>query len=309
MTHDTNRPPGGRWALTSLVLGAVGIGIAPLFVRLSEVGPSATGFFRMLLAIPLFGLLLELEHRRGGGPTIPSRRARGLLVAAGLFFALDIALWHYSIVLGTVANATLLTNTAPVWVALAAWGLFGERPTPLFVVALVLAMSGAALLVGDSFRVSRTTAFGDLLGLTSGLFYAGYQLSIKRVRAGRSTLAVMTASTTITAVGLLVFAIVGGETLGPQTGRGWLYLVALAVISQVAGQGLIAYGLAHLASGFAAVTLLVQPMVAALVAWLLLSEPLGPTQAIGGAVVLGGIVLARIATAQQRDRARLSTTG
>lgn len=289
-----------RLALAALVLGAVGIGFAPLFVRLSELGPSATAFYRFALAIPLLWVLGEVEAKRTEIRAPPStRHTRSLLVLAGLFFAADIALWHFAIHATTVANATLLTNFAPVFVTLGAWVLFRERPTVVFALGLTLALLGAALLMGASLHVDPRHLVGDLYGLGSAFFYGAYQLTIKRVRRGTGTLKVILASTTVSAVALLVLAILTEPRLVPLTLVGWGMVVALAVVSQSLGQGFIVYGLAHLPSGFSSVTLLVQPIVAALLAWLFLGEVLGPVALLGAFVVLAGIVLARLGSGQR----------
>lgn len=289
-----------RLALAALVLGAVGIGFAPVFVRLSELGPSATAFYRFALAIPLLWALGEWEVRRTDRRPPPATgRTRLLLVLAGLFFAADIALWHFSIQATTVANATLLTNFAPVFVTLGAWVLFRERPTLVFALGLIVALVGAALLLGASFQIDRGHVVGDLFGLSSALFYGAYQLTIKQVRRGTGTLQVILASTTVSALALLILAAFTEPALVPLTLSGWLMVVALAVVSQTLGQGLIVQGLAHLPSGFSSVTLLVQPLVAAVLAWFVLGEMLGPLALFGAVVVLAGIVLARLGSGQR----------
>ena len=102
-------------------------------------------------------------------------------------------------------------------------------------------------------------------------------------------------STLACTVVLLPVTLATGEPLWPQSARGWAVLLGLALVSQVAGQGLIAWSMAHLPAAFSSVSLLVQPLTAALLAWVLLSEPFGPLQALGGAVVLAGIVICRMA--------------
>lgn len=293
-----------RLAFGALVLGAAGIGFAPIVVRLSELGPSATAFYRFALAIPLLGLLSDLEAKRTGVRTTPpSDRTRLLLVLAGLFFAADIALWHLSILHTTVANATLLTNFAPVFVTLGAWLFFRERPTVLFAIGMALAIAGAALLMGASLQVDPHRLGGDLLGLSSAVFYGAYQLTIKQLRRGRGALQVILGSTTVSAIALLIVTVLTEPQWVALTLDGWLLLVALALISQALGQGMIVYGLAHLPSGFSSVTLLVQPLVAALLAWVLLGEVLGTMALVGAVVILAGIVLARSGSAPRTGRA------
>jgi drug/metabolite transporter (DMT)-like permease len=101
---------------------------------------------------------------------------------------------------------------------------------------------------------------------------------------------------------LLPVTLATGETLWPQSMRGWAVLLGMALISQVAGQGLIAWAMAHLPASFSSVSLLVQPVAAAIFAWVLLAEPFGALQALGGAVVLAGIVICRMATLRSSDK-------
>jgi drug/metabolite transporter (DMT)-like permease len=281
-------------ALIALLGGAVGIAFAPIFVRLSELGPSATAFWRLALALPPLWLWMGLEGRRTVAPRQPSCGADyRRLVAAGLFFAADLAVWHWSIKLTSVANATLLANATPIFVTFAAWLWFAERFTPTFICGMATAMAGVTILAGASFRLSIQHLLGDGLGLLTAFFYAGYILAVKDLRDDFSAATIMTWSGVVSAIALLPVTLLFGEGLTAFTARGWAVLVGLALVSHVGGQGLIAYALAHLPAAFSSVGLLLQPAVAALFAWIILGESIGPWQALGGAVVLAGIVLAR----------------
>jgi len=280
--------------MAALLGGAVGIAFAPIFVRLSELGPSATAFWRLALALPLLGLWTKLEGRRNGPRRRPSCAADyRRLVVAGLFFAADLAVWHWSIRFTSVANATLLANATPLFVTLAAWLRVGQRFRATFVLGMTIAMAGATILTGTSFQLSGWRLLGDALGLLTAVFYAGYLLAVKELRDDFSVATVMTWSGVVSAVALLPVSLLSGEGLLPFTGRGWAVLAGLALISQLGGQGLITYALAHLPAAFSSVALLLQPAIAALLAWSLLAEPVGPWQAVGGAIVLAGIFVAR----------------
>ena len=279
-----------RWALPALFAGAIGIAFAPIFVRWSEVGPVATAFWRMTLALPLLVLWASMQPR---GTNLPGQRAGfAMALLAGLFFAADLAVWHWSIRLTSVANATFLANLAPVAVTLGAWLLLGERAKPVFFVGMALALTGAALLVRANVG-SDNALLGDSLGILTALFYAGYQLCVKRLRDTQSTARIMLISGTACAAVLLPLALAAGETVLPTTLTGWLVVLALAVVCQFAGQSLITYAVAHLSASFSSVSLLVQPVAAAALAWLLFGEALAALQWWGGAAVLVGIYLAR----------------
>ncbi len=277
-------------ALQALILGAVLIGLAPVFVRLADLGPTAVAFWRLALAAPVLGLWLWRSPRAPA--TAPAGLPWGLWLG-GAFFAGDLAFWHHSIHWTSVANSTLLTNLAPVWVTLVAALVFGERISRIFVSGLLLALLGAVVLMADSLRISARTLAGDGLAVVTSLFYAGYLLVLSRSRAHRSTAAVMFWTTSAAALCTLPIVWLAGEALWPASLRDWLLLLGLALCSHVGGQGLIAYGFAHLPASFSSVSLLVQPVAATVFAWLLLSERFGAQQAAGAAIVLGGILLCR----------------
>ncbi|PWC33857.1 DMT family transporter [Azospirillum sp. TSO35-2] len=281
-----------RIALIALLVGALGIAFAPIFVRLSDVGPVAIGFWRVALSAPVLALWMAGESKRGSRR--PSSVADyGRLALAGLCFAGDLAVWHTSIRYTSVANATLLANFAPLFVAPVAWFLFKERITGRFTLGMLLALAGAVVLMGQSVQLGTEHLFGDALGLLTAVFYGGYILSVGHLRAEFSTATIMTWSGVITAVLLLPLGLMTGEPMLPPTASGWAVLFGLALFSHAGGQSLIAYALAHLPTSFSSVSLLLQPAAAAILAWILLSEPLGTLQAVGAAVILAGILLAR----------------
>ena len=277
-------------ALAALLLGACSIAFAPIFVRLSETGPTASAFWRTALAVPfLWGWALATRRAAGDGG---SPFAAPMLLA-GLFFAADLAVWHFSILFTSVANSTLLANLAPIFVTVGGWALFGQRVTRTFLAGMTIAMAGAFVLVGPSFGLGDRQLLGDALGVVTAMFYGAYMLAVKHLREERSTAHVMAVSTAVTAALLLPLAIASGETMLPATVAGWATLFGLALVCQTAGQSLIAYAMAHLPASFSSVSLLLQPAMATLYAWALLGEGAGLAQLAGGAVILLGIWLAR----------------
>jgi drug/metabolite transporter (DMT)-like permease len=277
-------------SLFALFAGAICIALSPIWVRVSDVGPTASAFWRVTLAVPLLWILFVFNSK--GRKTLNKSEFKPLLFT-GIAFAGDLAFWHWSIQYTSVANSTLLANLASIFVTLAAWVLWKQRPSGLFLLGLASALLGVGLLVRASLGFSPTALLGDGLGVVTAMFYAWYLLSVKALRdRGAATLQLMAVTTTITAVILLPVALVSGEPLLPQSETGWLKLLGLAWVSHAAGQGLIAYALAQLPAAFSAVGLLLQPVIAALFAWLLLSESLSALQCAGGAVVLFGIYLA-----------------
>lgn len=282
-----------RLALLALLSGAAAIGFSPIFVRLSESGPTATAFWRLALALPALWLWMRRDSTASTARVPASRRSYLLLLWAGLFLAGDLALWHKSIELTTVANATLLANLAPIFVALLSWLLFRQRVSSTFVLGMSTALVGVVLLIGGNSTLRSEHLLGDALGLTTALMYAGYLLSVKRLRDTFSTATIMWYSGLVTCLALLPLTLLSGERIFPTSAGGWGLLLALALISHAGGQGLIAFALAFLPTTFSSVTLLLQPVLAGVFAWLLLNEAIGPWEIVGMGVVLVGIIIAR----------------
>jgi len=295
-------------ALAALLAGALAIGSSGIFVRLSETGPTATAFWRGCLALPLLAVWALLERRGrppGNAPAQPPGRLWDpMFFWAGLFFAGDLALWHASLLLTSIAASTLEANCAPILVTLLVWALWGERPRLGFLVAIVLAFAGMLLILAPKLGGGRHALLGDVLGLGTACFYAAYILAVARLRTRHGTGSVMFASTLVFTVLLLPLALL--QPFLPLTARGWWVLIGCALSAQVLGQSLIAYALAHLPATFSAVGLYVQVIAAACYAWLLLGERLAPVQIAGGAVVLTAIALARRV---RRARAPLAAPG
>ncbi len=283
-----------RRAILALLAGAVGIAFAPIFVRwciAAGVGPTASAFWRLVLAAPLLALLARRRASKNGGPRSPLNLR---LILPGVFFAADLGVWHWSIHYTTVANATLLANFAPVFVTLFGWLLWRRRITKVFTIGMILALVGAVLLVGESATFGGKRTDGDLLGLLTAVFYGSYILSIARAReTGVPVARLMAWTSAVAAIALLPIALLSPEPFWPPDAHAWAMVAGLALVAQIVGQGLVAYALAHLPASFSSVTLLLQPACVALLGWLLLGEALGPWQAAGGAVILFGILLAR----------------
>jgi drug/metabolite transporter (DMT)-like permease len=279
-------------ALLALLAGALAIGSSGIFVRLSETGPTATAFWRGCLALPPLALWALLERRatRAAGRAPASLRDPQFFWA-GVFFAGDLALWHSSLLLTSIAASTLEANCAPILVTLFAWGWWGEKPRLGFLLALAAAFAGMLLILAPKLGGGGHALLGDALGLGTACFYAAYILSVSRLRVRHGTGIVMFTTTLVFSVLLLPLALT--QKFLPDSAHGWWLLVGCALSAQVLGQSLIAYALAQLPATFGAVGLYAQVLAAAAYAWWLLHERLAPPQIAGGVVVLAAIALAR----------------
>lgn len=281
-----------RLALIALLGGAVAIGCSPILVRLAEIGPISTAFWRLGLAlVPL--LLLRVRQPASGRSTPRSRRDILLVSLPGVLLAAELAAWHVSLHLTSVANATLLVNMAPIFVSLYFWLFLRQTPGLTFNAALVIAVLGVVILKGGPQALGDGNLGGDGIAIFAAVLYAAYIVALGKMRERFSTASIMIWSSSAGALAILPFALWAEPVLIPFTVTGWLVILALSWFSHAGGQSLIAYALAWLPATFSSLTLLLQPVVAAALAWLVLGEALTPWQGVGGAVVLAGIWLAQ----------------
>lgn len=281
----------GRFAtalpLLALIAGNVMLALGPWAVRWSDSGPVAAGFWRLFLALPLLWLLA-----RQTGQRIP-RAERVAVVAtliAGVLFALDLAAWHVGIERTRLANATLFGNSGSVLLMI--WGIVAVRRLPRAgeVLAIGLAMGGAAILLGRSIEVDARSLSGDLFCLLAGFFYAFYIVLLHDARTRFGSWSLLLLASLAGAPVLLAIAVLRGEPVWPHS---WWPLVALALGSQVIGQGLLVYSFKHFTPLVIGLALLTQPAVAVLVGWWVFGEDMGALDALGMALVAAALVLSR----------------
>ncbi len=272
----------------ALAAGILALSLSAMFVRWAKAPGTVTGFYRLLFStLILTPFFLQRQHRENAIP----HNILIFPILAGLFTAGDFSLWNSSLAFTTAANATLLGNTAPLWVALGAWIIFREKLTQLFWLGLGLALAGAILIMGGDFLLRPRLGIGDLMACTAAIFYGSYMLSTQRGRQYfdplRYTWLVGVAATMAT---LLINLALRNPLWGYDT-QTWLVFLATAVISQTVGYISISYALGHLPARIVSPTMIGQPIMTAILAIPLLGEIPTAIQAFGGALALMGIYL------------------
>ena len=294
--HQEAAPPAprtGRYAFAALILANLLLAFGPWMVRLADVGAVASAFWRLALAAPVL-LILARPWLPGAGVS-PAMLA--MLAFGGLFFAADLAAWHFSIGLTKLANATLFANMSSFLLMLYGFILARRLPGRVQGLAVLLALAGAALLMGSSYEVSPKNLRGDLLALLAGLFYVFYLVSIDRARRNTATICVLAVATTAGALPLLLLALGLGERVMPGD---WTPLIILALSSQVIGQGLLVYSVGHLSPVVVGLGLLTQPAVTAAIGWFAYGERLGTADAVGALCIAISLVLIRLPEGHRR---------
>ena len=277
-----------RLAFAALLVGNAALAFGSWMVRLADTGPVAAAFWRLALAVPMLALLSKAV---GQPLRWPGKRLAIAIGLAAIFFAADLAAWHLSIGLTKLANATLFGNISSF--AFAAWGLWLARrwPSPLQAAALLFAAIGSALLMGQSAELSAAYLRGDLLAMLAGILYGFYLILVERSRGAVQSLPLLVLASSVGALFLLPLALAMGERVIPGD---WGPLIALAVGSQLIGQGLLVFAIGEVSPLVVGLALLTQPAISGVIGWIVYDERLSLLDWIGAGVIGIALVLVRL---------------
>ena len=220
------------------------------------------------------------------------RGALALVALGSVAFAVDLGSWHIGIERTRLGNATLFGNAGSI--ILLFWGFIIARTLPrgLEWAAIVLALAGAAILMGRSAQISTDTLVGDLYCVAAGMCYAVYLLALGNVRSQFGAWALLTWVCLIASPVVLAMALLMGEPVWPTN---WTPLIVLSLLSQIIGQGLLVFALRHFPPLVIGLALLTQPAVAALYGYSAFGEVLGPLDILGMVLLGSALVASRIA--------------
>jgi drug/metabolite transporter (DMT)-like permease len=275
-----------------LIIGAIAIAFSPIFVRFSDVDPIMTAFYRIFISLPFFlffssfNIIEKVKFPEFNNSYV-------IFVVSGIFFALDLICWHWSIKLTTVSKATFLSNLAPIVVIIFSLIFLKERFSKFFYLAALLSMVGMLMLLGESFKFNKSQFIGDLLGVLTAVWYGSYIVTISQLRKKYNSTSIMFLSGIVTAIILLIVSILFEQSLIPQSLFTITIIFLLGFICQFMGQSFITYSLAYLSASLSSLCLLIQPIAATVLAYFFFEEKLTTIQFFGSTLILIGIYIAR----------------
>ncbi len=275
-------------AFPALIVGNVALAFGPWLVRLADTGAVATGFWRLALALPFLWLLARAT---GQQPHWPKRALVVILVAAAVFYSLDLAAWNAGIRMTKLGNATLFGNSGSFVFAIYGLVLASRLPSPRQAGALALAVVGAILLMSSSYELSPKNLGGDLLTLAAGFLYGGYLIFVERARTRLKALPLLLLVTSFSTPILFAISIGFNETIWPHD---WTPLLIFALSSQVVGQGLLVYSIGVFPPLVVGLALLTQPAVSAAIGWFAYGETLSAADWAGAVAIAAALVLVRL---------------
>ena len=276
----------GRLALPAVAVGVLAVSAAAILIRLAEAPAIAVAFWRCALGAAL--LLPPALMRRERFP-----RGRDLYVGvtSGVALGAHFGFWISSLDHTSVAASVVLVSTQPVFVAILAYLLFGERTSPLSIAGILAALAGTAVIAGDD-SVGSAALLGNALALVGAVTIAIYVLIGRSSRTGG--IGVLPYSVVVysaAALALLPVGLLFEVRLWGYSGETWLWLWAITLGPQIMGHTVFNWALRYVEASVISGTILAEPVVSALLAWLILSEKPGVATVVGGAVVLSGLFL------------------
>ena len=277
--------------LGAMIAAVMAIAWSPILIRFTDVAPAASAFWRLVFALPVL-IVWARADRKPGDAALVSRRGLLASILAGLAFTCDLAFYHAALPLTSVANASFISNLAPVASVVAGFVLLRDRMRPVVLVALLVAIIGVVITSG-AYHANLVMGRGDELATGAALAYAFYLVALRVARTGRSAANVTLVSTLAAGVGLLAVALLDGGSLVPHSWTGWASVIGLGLICQVLGQGLSAVGIGRLPAGVVAIILLSHPILSAIIAYFVFGEALSLDQLVGGALILGAVLVTR----------------
>jgi len=275
-----------------LAFGAMLIGFAPIFVKWSMLSSSAIAFYRMFLAIP-FLLIVNYAINKRLSFKVNNKSTILYTALASVAFTTDLTLWHFSMTITSVSNATIIVNSAPIFVAVLSFIIFKEKLSKGFFFSFVITYGGIVGLIYFSNNYINGRVVGDILCLIAAFFYGVYLLIIAKL-GKENSLNIIFYTTLFCCLFSIIPMLIQGGNMIPSTSFEWINLLLLAVLCQFGGQYLITHGIGKISASEGSVGLLMQPITATILAAFIFGEILNITQIIFVLVALFGIYLARI---------------
>ncbi len=284
----------------SVAMAVLAISTASLFVRFAQTEAPSLAIAALRLSLATVVLLPLVLARHRAGLRRLARRQWLLASAAGALLALHFGAWITSLEYTSVASSVVLVSTGPLWVALASPLFLRERPANRVLAGMLLALAGGLIInLGDggsaaaglAFLTRSRAASGNALALVGAWALAGYLMIGRRLRSGVALLPYIFLVYGFAALFLVAAVILEGQRLDGYPAETYLWIFLLALVPQLVGHSLFNWALRFFPAALVSIAVLGEPLGAALLAYLVLNEAPGWLTALGGAVVLTGLII------------------
>ena len=289
-------------AIVALSVGVLALSIAPIFIRFSaqELGANAIIFNRLwivTIALGLWKFIDVLLSKKSPDLSIPQQSYTlgdvALLLVSAIFNAACLVCWAWSLTQTSVANANILHNLTPIFATLGGWVFLGHSFDRRFIIGLLLAVGGAISIGIEDLQVATDTFLADGIALLSAVFYAASFLLAERLRVKFSAATILLWCSFLSSLLLFPIVLIVEDRVFPASLSGWLAVSILGIVCTGMGIGSVFYSLKRVSSGFASLFLLLEPAIAAMLAWVIFAESLNVVNGLAFIAILLGIYLSQ----------------
>ncbi len=297
-------------AIAILFLALIALSCSPIFTKLSEIeiSPSATILNRLWIATVLLSFYPNINSSSAlkNAPQVTERspykfKQKVLLILASLAATASALCWAWSFTQTSVASSTVLRSLTPLFISTMAWLIFKQRCDRQFFFGMMLAIVGGLTISWDDFQLGKEYLIGDGVALISAVLHGVNLLLAGHLRDELNTTTILRWRCGFGALIMFPFVWLTEEHLFPYSWEGWLVIIALAVVCQLFGQGLLVYSLKQFSSSFVAIFMLLKPIVSALFAWVIFAESVSLFNALALVLILVGIYLAKSSNSAEKS--------
>lgn len=276
-------------AYVAIAIGVISLALSAIFVKMSQSPSGLTAFYRMAITVLI---MLPFFVRNNVSELFAFTKKDWIICsAAGALLALHFILWFESLNYTSVASSTVLVTLQPLFAFVGTYLFFKEKVSFKAIVAGCIAITGSVLISWGDFQISGTAFYGDMLALVACALVTGYFLLGQSVRGHISltsyTIVVYSASTVV----LMIYVLIFERTFIPTANTDWLYFVLLAIIPNILGHNLFNWAIKWVGANTISMTILLEPVGATILAFIVFDEILIRSQIIGGIIVLLGLML------------------
>ncbi|MEL6579655.1 MAG: DMT family transporter [Cyanobacteria bacterium J06621_12] len=309
-TDTVEHQPGSKQIITEtlslvvLAIAIIALAFSPIFTKLSELelSPTATIFNRLWISTIIISVWQSIATWRSEDDSIesnspkskPSYREKSLLILASASATASALLWAISFTQTSIASSTVLRSLTPLFISSGAWLILKQRFDRQFLLGMILAVVGGIVIGWDDLQLGGNHLLGDGIALLSAALHGANILTVGYLRdRGCTTDRVLLWRCGGGALMILPLIYLTDIPMFPVSLQGWLTVIALAVVCQTFGQGLLVFSLKQFSSSFVGIFALLKPLVTALLAWIIFAEGISITSGIALILILGGIYLAK----------------
>ncbi|KOP84161.1 DMT family transporter [Cytobacillus solani] len=272
-----------------LAIGVISVSTSAILVKVSTAPSGVIAFYRMffsvLFMLPVFLIKYVPELR------LITRRDWIFSFVAGVFLAFHFILWFESLNYTSVASSTVLVTLQPLFAFIGTYFFFKEKFSWKAILSGLVAVIGSVIISWGDFKISGSALFGDFLALIACALVTAYLMFGQSVRKRLSLITYTFVVYSISAITLFIYVLIRQEPLVPYAASDWVYFILLALVPNLLGHTLFNWSLKWLSTSTISMAILFEPVGAAILAYYILQEAVVWTQALGGAIVIGGVSL------------------